>query len=130
MAIQRTVLVVDLNPTDRAKTVQLLEGAGYLVTAAGNFDEAKQLLADAPPDVLVTDLRLGPYNGLHLILRSRIDHPEMASLVTSESADPVLQAEAHRQNAKFLVRPFDDDAFLAVMRAADADGRVPVAERG
>ena len=112
MALQRTVLVVDLNPTDRAKTVRLLEAAGYVVTATGNFNEAKHLLAEATPDVLVTDLRLGSYNGLHLILRSEIDHPEMASLVTSRFDDPVLQAEAERHRAAFLLRPIADKEFL------------------
>lgn len=112
MAVQRTVLVVDLNPTDRAKTVRLLEAAGYLVTATGNFNEAKHLIAQAAPDLLVTDLRLGPYNGLHLILRSKIDHPAMASLVTSRFDDPVLQAEAERHQASFLLRPIADEEFL------------------
>jgi DNA-binding NtrC family response regulator len=112
MAVQRTVLVVDLNPTDRAKTVRLLEAAGYLVTATGNFNEAKHLIAQAAPDLLVTDLRLGSYNGLHLVLRSKTDHPGMASLVTSRFDDPVLQAEAERQKAAFLVRPIADEAFL------------------
>ena len=129
MAVQRTVLVVDVNPTDRAKTVRLLEAAGYLVTATGNFDEAKQLIAQATPDVLVTDLRLGSYNGLHLVLRSKADHPAMASLVTSRFDDPVLQAEAERNQAAFILRPIPDDAFLdavAVSLGATAAANSPI----
>ena len=126
MAVQRTVLVVDLNPTDRAKTVRLLEAAGYLVTATGNFNEAKHLIAQAAPDLLVTDLRLGSYNGLHLVLRSKTDHPGMASLVTSRFDDPVLQAEAERQKAAFLVRPIADEVFLDAI--AQTLGSVPAAD--
>ena len=117
MADQRTVLVVDSDTEDRLSTVMLLEGAGYQVQSAGNFEEAKTLLAARSPDILITDLRLGPYNGLHLVLRSRIDHPEMAALVTTRVADPVLEAEAHRQQAQFLLRPITDSQLLAAISA-------------
>ena len=64
------------------------------------------------PDLLITDLRLGPYNGLHLVLWGRTEHPEMATLVTSRIADPVLEAEARRQRAQFLLRPIADHQLL------------------
>ena len=112
MSMQRSVLVVDANPTDRSHTVMLLEGAGYKVASVPGFDEAKQFLAAEVPDLLITDLRLGSYNGLHLILRSRRDHPGMAALVVSRYPDPVLEAEALRQNARFLLKPLADEQLL------------------
>src|SRR5688572_33235415 len=105
MASPHSVVVVDLNAPNRTKTVDLLEAAGYRVRSARSFDEAKTLLATERPDILITDLRLGQYNGLHLVLRTRADHPEMAALVTSHFADPVLEAEAHRQHAQFVLVP-------------------------
>ena len=120
MAAQRCVLVVDSNPSDLSSTVALLREAGYRVAAAGAFDEAKQLLAREMPDLLITDLRLGPYNGLHLILRSRADHPAMAAIVMSRFSDPVLEGEAHRQHADFLLRPVPDREFLeAITRSLE-----------
>lgn len=105
MASPRSVVVVDGNAPDRTNTVALLEAAGYRVRSARSFDEAKTLIAAERPDILITDLRLGQYNGLHLVLRTRTDHPEMVALVTSRVADPVLEAEAHRQRAHFLLAP-------------------------
>ena len=123
----RRALVVDSNPDDRVNTVLLLEAAGYGVMSAGNFDEAKQLLARQPVDLLVTDLRLGSYNGLHLVLRTRSDHPGMAALVTSRFPDPVLQAEAARQGARFVLRPVADEEFLAaVTNSINAAGNAPL----
>jgi CheY-like chemotaxis protein len=112
MASPRMVLVVYADPDDRERTVVLLEAAGYQVAAASNFEEAKQFLASKAPDVLITDLRLGSYNGLHLVLRSRTDHPDMAALVTSRFPDPVLEAEAEREHARFLLRPIADAELL------------------
>ena len=112
MVSQRMVLVVYADPVDRRGTALLLESAGYRVVSAGNFEQAKQVLASEEPDMLMTDLRLGPYNGIHLVLRSRTDHPNMAALVTSRVPDAVLEAEALRQSAGFLLLPASDEEVL------------------
>jgi DNA-binding NtrC family response regulator len=121
MPIQRCVLVVDSNPADLSSTVSLLQAAGYRVAAAAAFEEAKLLLESESPDLLITDLRLGPYNGLHLILRSRADHPAMAAIVMTRFSDPVLEAEAQRQHAGFLLRPIPDNEFLDVITRSLAE---------
>src|SRR5581483_8055891 len=112
MLAQRSVLVVDVDAQELQSTVLLLRAGGYRVTTAANFEEAKRQLASETPDLLITGLRLGPYNGLHLILRSRVDHPERAAIVTTRFPDPVLQEEAHRQRANFVVTPLPANAFL------------------
>ena len=112
MASQRRVLVVDADTRDRTSTVLLLEAAGYQVRSARSFEDARALLITERPDLLVTDLRLGPYNGLHLVLWSRNEHPDMATVVTSRFADPVLEAEARRNQADFLLRPVSDTQLL------------------
>ena len=78
MATQRSAVVVDGNAPDRTNTVRCSKQPGIEVRSARSFDEAKTLLAAERPHLLITDLRLGQYNGLHLVLRSRSDHPEMA----------------------------------------------------
>jgi DNA-binding NtrC family response regulator len=129
MAIPCSVVVVDGNSLDRTNTVTLLEEAGYRVRSARSFDEAKMLLAEEPPDILITDLRLGQYNGLHLVLRTRSNHPEMAALVTSRIADPVLEAEAHRQHAHFILVPLTAPQLLEAVASTLGDGpRKPLAK--
>ena len=118
MATQRLAVVVDGNTPDRVNTVLLLEAAGYQVRSARSFDEAKTLLAAERPHLLVTDLRLGQYNGIHLVLRSRSDYPGIVAVVTSRIADPVLEAEVHRQNAHFLLRPLTGPQLLAAIAAS------------
>jgi len=123
---QRSVLVVDSDPGDLSDTVRLLQTAGYHVASASAFDQAKEILAHDSPDLLITGLRLGPYNGLHLILRSQADHPGMAAIVTSRVRDAVLEAEAQRHKAAYLLRPLADGDFLDAItrslkvRAAEA----------
>jgi DNA-binding NtrC family response regulator len=127
MATQRLAVVVDGNTPDRVNTVRLLEAAGYEVRSARSFDEAKTLLAAERPHLLVTDLRLGQYNGIHLVLRSRCDHPGIVAVVTSRIADPVLEAEAHRQNAQFLLCPLTGPQLLDAIAASSNDAVSPIA---
>jgi DNA-binding NtrC family response regulator len=100
----------------------LFESAGFRVGSASSFDAAIRLIQSDPPDILITDLKLGPYNGLHLALRSRVDHPQMGIIVVSNFMDSDLAAEAARQEAAFLVRPFGDlDLLNAVNRSLSSD---------
>jgi DNA-binding NtrC family response regulator len=112
MTPDRSALIVDPNTLNGAAAKRVLEAAGFRVCLVTTFGEAKKLLAMEHPDVLVTNLRLGAYNGLDLVLRSRAYQPKCAAIVTTEFPDQVLQAEAERQHASFLVRPFDDSELL------------------
>jgi hypothetical protein len=67
---------------------------------------------------LITGVRLGPYNGLHLIVRSRRQLPSMATILTHDHDDPVLIAEAACNNATFLVRPWSPEALLGTVEAS------------
>jgi DNA-binding NtrC family response regulator len=121
MSSPRLAVVVDGNTDDRVTTVLLLEAAGYQVRSARSFDEAKTLIAAERPHILVTDLRLGQYNGLHLVLRSRSAYPDLAAVVTSRVADSVLEAEAHRQRAHFVLRPLTGPQLLKAVAASIKD---------
>jgi len=108
------ILVVDDDRAARAGLVELLQAAGYTVTGAGTFEEATKILATSTPDLLVADVRLAAFNGLHLLHRSRRTHPRMASIVISGYPDPAIEHDAQEAGASaFLIKPLDPQAFLA-----------------
>jgi DNA-binding NtrC family response regulator len=88
------------------------------VSTATNFDEAKALLSVAPPTILITSVRLGQYNGLHLIIRSRIDYPATAAFLISEGSDATLEAEAVKYGATFLLYPDQEKELLSKVTLA------------
>ena len=70
-------------------------------TICTDFMSARsQLLAD-PPDLLVTNLRLGEYNGLHLVLLASAEQAITRSVVHSNRPDPYLIREAQSLGAFF-----------------------------
>ena len=54
---------------------EMLQEAGYDTVACERFQDAKALLATSRPDLLLTDVRLGAYNGLQLGIYARDHHP-------------------------------------------------------
>jgi len=108
-------LVVDPSLQEALSTVALLTGRGFEVTVAESFAKAKERLNARVPSLLITEIRLGEYNGLHLVLRGKAQRPSMAALVTSSVADPVLQADAEAMGATFLVKPTDEKNLLAAV---------------
>ena len=67
------------------------------VIASSSFQQARAVLRERPPDLLVTNLRLGAYNGLHLVL---IATPGTRSVVYSTGDfDRILALEAQRHGA-------------------------------
>jgi DNA-binding response OmpR family regulator len=109
----------------------LLSDAGYLVATATTFDHAKSLLNSLNPDLLVAEVRLGAFNGMHLAVRSRIDHPLLPVIITHPKPDEVLENEAKRHGAIFMVKPLENPAFLPRVKEAveDYGRRQPVIRR-
>lgn len=82
-----------------------LEQAGCVVTAFNRFDDAKKYLASATPDILITDVRLGGSNGLHLVVMSKLRHPGMTAVVMTGYDDVVLKKDAEAAGAHYVLKP-------------------------
>jgi DNA-binding NtrC family response regulator len=108
-----TILVVDDDAAALSGLVELLNGAGYRTVGAGSFQEATHVLSTIQPDLLIADVRLVAFNGLQLVLRSRVTHPKMASIVISGFPDTFLENEAKLAGAAaYLVKPLNPSALL------------------
>ena len=59
----------------------LLEDAGHEVRLATTFPDAVASLAQDSPDLLATEVQLGAFNGLHVVIRHRDSHPNMRVIV-------------------------------------------------
>ena len=68
----RHVVIVDDDESLLRVLATGLEHAGCIVTAFGRFDDAKRYLAATTPEILLTDVRLGGSNGLHLVVMSKL----------------------------------------------------------
>lgn len=108
-----TALVVEPSLDEAARLVTTLTSCGFDVTVADSFIKAKAHLGARAPTVLVTELRLADYNGLHLVLRGTSMRPDMAAIVLSSANDPGLQPDAEALGATFMLKPVDQKELVA-----------------
>ena len=118
------ILVVSQDSAECSTLVEWLSAAGHTASAVSDFPHAKRQLDAFPPDVLIANVKLGQYNGLHLAIRAKFA-PSPTPVLVVGPADAVLQAEAERQHAGYLTVPVGHvevldgvDALLARHRAA------------
>lgn len=122
MSIRRQALVVVLDTNLAETLVGWLAPAGYGARVVGTFVAACAELDIATPDLLVTQVKLDAYNGLHLAIRSRGRGAKTPIILLGEP-DPVLQSEAERQHAAYLTPPLDERSWLETLRRAEANYR-------
>jgi DNA-binding NtrC family response regulator len=96
MNLGQRVLVVAPSARSSRSLAQFVRRAGYRPTVVTTFKAAKSLLASRP-DLLVTELKLGEYNGLHLALRSRT-----LGVPAIVVADKTFEHEAEQVGAVWL----------------------------
>ena len=107
---------------ERASLTATLEDEGHRVTATASFAEARQQLEKHPPGVVISDIRLGAFNGLHLALLAT-DLPTTASIVLDDHRDHVFESQAQQFRSVYLVKPIDPLALTAhVSRLVSDDG--------
>lgn len=124
----RSALVVDDEPVVRQLLTRALEEAGWLVHPAANGVDALRLLVrlPGPPDVLVTDLRMG-----------QVDGPDLARLAAEiYPAIPVLFVSGYLEDVQhrllpgpLLPKPFHPDELVRAVEAL-VGTRAEVAARG
>jgi DNA-binding response OmpR family regulator len=93
----------------------LLTDEGYTVFATASFHEAKSMMAIRLPRLLIADVNLGAFNGLHLAWHRYLGRPRLPSLIVHKAVDLLLRAEAQKVGAPFLVLPTSGRALLAIV---------------
>lgn len=114
------VLLVEPDVDLRTLQSIAISRAGHTVTSAASYEAARQALARERADVLITAVRLGAYNGLHLIIRARAEHPGLLAILTAAVPDPSLETEARAHGALFLSDASDMEGLLSLLGAVSA----------
>jgi DNA-binding response OmpR family regulator len=106
------ILVADSDRVAGASTSDILRAGGYNVITVATFREAKRHIVSGCPALLIADVRLGEFNGLHLAWRRHFSHPGMPTIITDTAFDSTLKDEADRLGAVYLVKPIGQRELL------------------
>ena len=115
------ILIVDDNPTTRGELAKLLADAGFETMTSATVPDAMRTLSTTPPNLLITEIRLDSYNGLHLIAMAPKPIP---AIVITGYADRAVEADARRLGAEYLSKPVTPgELYAAVQRALSKASR-------
>lgn len=105
---KETVLVVDDNDDVRASAISILKRLGYSVHEASSGQDALDLLAVEPVDILFSDIKMPAMSGFDLAARAANTHPDLRVLLTSGYSDRNAHAQSHDEpHFEFLPKPFN-----------------------
>ena len=114
-----------VEPNDVSRQILAAAAASIVeVESHRKFETARARLWSAPFDFLVTNVRLGAYNGLHLVYVSSHGHGTPRAIVYSDERDPGLAREVRRAGAFYEVA-----TCLPVTLAAYVRGTLPDQDR-
>jgi DNA-binding NtrC family response regulator len=113
------ILVVDDEKLIRWSLRENLERAGYQTVEAADGEQAIKILDSDGADMVLLDVRMPGKDGLE-VLRHIVDkHPETpAVLMTAFSSVPEAVDAMKRGAFDYLVKPFNQDEALVVVRRA------------
>lgn len=107
------VLVVAPTPAIAETVTSRLVDMRVNVTLVTSFNAARQGLRESTPDLLISEVRLGEFNGLHLALRARAQG--VRTIVVGEN-DQVTRREAAALGADYLSGDSDAAQFNAAVQ--------------
>lgn len=104
---QGRVLFVDDEPLIIMALQTLLRSAPYEVLVASSATEALALLAQAPVDVVVSDMTMPDMSGTEFLAQVRTEYPKTTRVILTghASLDDTIQAINQASPFRFLVKP-------------------------
>ncbi len=101
------ILILEDDPFIAAMYGRALRRDGNDVAVCTTFKEAREQLKRDQPDTLLTDVRVGEYNGLQLAWLFRTYSPQGRLVVVTGYDDAVIKKEVAILGGDFLLKPVD-----------------------
>ncbi|MEO7924235.1 MAG: response regulator [Chitinophagaceae bacterium] len=122
MKEKKTILIVDDNLNFVDRMISLLQeviNVGEIHTAV-DYDEARRLLAQEEPDIVLLDINLPGKNGIELLKMIKKNSSDCEVIMITNHADDYYRQQCYEQGAKYFLDKSND--FLLV--AGIISGRV------
>ena len=105
-----SILLVDDDPIITKGTGDDLEEKGYEVTTADSGEKAIELIENATFDLVITDLVMGPINGIGVLERAKEISPETMVMILTGFGDMATAIEAFRSDADdYILKPCEPE---------------------
>ena len=119
------VLVADDEESMRHFVSRALRRRGFGVATAASAEEALEILAREPFDVVVTDIRMPGMDGIELLERVSTCAPAVRTILMTAFGSVKSAIDAlHRGAENYLTKPFETDELVAAVAKAGEKSRL------
>lgn len=114
-----TILVVDDDEMVRVTLKVLVSSLGYKALVAKDGQEALQMVAAVPVDLVLSDVVMPMMDGLELLERLKVEHPEIDVIIATGYSDRASYADVIKAGAMdFIKKPIDQAELEAKLTRA------------
>jgi two-component system response regulator HydG len=114
------ILVVDDQRNMRTTLAMMLRGAGYEVDEAGDGNQGAEMGARGAYDVVLTDLRMGQFDGIRVLRAVKESHAATEVIVMTAYGTIESAVEAMRLGAfDYIQKPFSEQELLVKVERAN-----------
>lgn len=111
----KTILLVDDEPGLLELLKEGLEDFSFFVFCASNGQEALEILKNHTVNCLITDIKMPVMNGIELITKIRVKHPEMPVFFITAYQDLPKEILTSLRPKAIIFKPFDiEEAALLI----------------
>jgi signal transduction histidine kinase len=119
--IRRCILVVEDDPASQRLVQALLERRGHEVLVAATADEARAMLRDRTPDLVLTDIRIPGGGGESVLREIRGGIPSLARIPVVTATANAMRGDRERFLAAgfdgYMSKPIDTRSFAKVLES-------------
>jgi two-component system response regulator PilR (NtrC family) len=113
------VLLVDDEPSILSVLTALLKAEGYDVVPALGGEKARDLMRSESFDLMISDIRMNPVNGMELMRQAHDERPQMPVIMLTAFGSVETAIEALKLGAfDYVTKPFKVDELLITVRRA------------
>ena len=113
MEAKATILIVDDDPAMTSMLAEVLEAEGYMVLTANSGGEALALIRQAPPELVISDLRMSGMNGHQLQSEIKRLCPDLPVVIITGFGSIETAVESMRRGAfDFITKPFTNNELI------------------
>jgi two-component system response regulator HydG len=119
MATETFVLIVDDDDAVRELCATIVSNVGFSPLVASSLAQARALLKEQEPDLVILDLRLPDGDGAQLLREVKKEHPETQVIVVTAYGTIRSAVAAMSQGAyDYITKPFSTPDMMRLLRKA------------
>ncbi|HLP98823.1 MAG TPA: EAL domain-containing protein [Sideroxyarcus sp.] len=117
---EKVLLLVDDEENVVMSLKRILRREGYMILSASSAEEALEIMAQHPVNVVLSDQRMPGMSGVEFLRRVKTMHPDVVRMILSGYTEIGTLTDAINKGEiyQFITKPWENEALIGLIREA------------